>query len=317
MRTWFKIGALCSFVICCIPPMSYLYAGLAADGDGLVQLTTYTSVPWNIASRMWGRLVSSEWIPQCVHTQLVRFFVWLYSISLEDVREEDRYPRTLQHFFCRQFKVESRPVDQAALVVAPCDGELVSCFDASAGDVFIQVKGCKYGLARLFDSRLPPRRCDVKRMCFVLHLRSSDVHHFYSPLLMRGTSLKHIPGLLFPTTPTGMRWIPNVFAKNERVCLLGSHACGFAGLAFVGGALCGKIRLLSDGGLDTNKPVRRRVPHEKVFAERPLFAPGDHLGWFEWGSAIVVVVDLPAAAKTVCRIGQSLKMGEALAVPSD
>lgn len=242
-------------------------------------------------------------------------------------------------------------------LVSPCDAELLQCGEVANGHnnakTILQVKGHAYPVEGLFrmtlpmdldnpydqlnpqakseerreseggeEARLPLRADDYDnnqnaRMYFVFHLRPGDYHRVHSPRDHVVTKTVYVPGLLYPTTHTAMRWLPNLILSNERILSFGYAAPETAekqrphhqqqqqqqlqqqqkkkltAMALVGATCVGKITLSFDQRIVTNlaDPPEAAVQRDYKDAS-PTIKKGQEFGYFNWGSCVVLIADV-------------------------
>ena len=91
-----------------------------------------------------------------------------------------------------------------------------------------------------------------KLVQITFYLSPKDYHRFHSPFDFGIKSQSHIYGYLYPVKKDYISKHPDVYGRNERVCLFGEHKGGFAGMAIVGALNVGSIVLNHDSDLRTN-----------------------------------------------------------------
>lgn len=201
--------------------------------------------------------------------------------------------RSFRSFFTRALRPGARPLaaDPRALV-SPCDGAVVLGSTLEDGTI-LQAKGVPYSLAELLgDDRrgaTPAAPRFVGGSALTVYLAPGDYHRFHWPWDGHVTEARHLPGDLWPVNPRAVAGVPRLFARNERVVLLGELSSG-AAFAFVpvGALNVGSIRIHALPDLVTNRAFRRASPLRTGLAlpaER-----GQELGWFELGSSIVLLL---------------------------
>jgi len=121
---------------------------------------------------------------------------------------------------------------------------------------------------------------------------------------------RHVPGRLFPVNPAGVRLVPGLFTRNERVAVfLETPAHGPVAVVLVGAANVGRMSL-AFADLVTNsrraRPPGRIVPSEAIGLRR-----GDELGAFHLGSTVVLLVADPRLAPAASA-GDLVRMGQVL-----
>jgi len=133
-------------------------------------------------------------------------------------------------------------------------------------------------------------------------------HRVHSPVDGRIVAWRYVPGLLFPVNGMGVRSVPGLFTRNERVVvLIETEGHGRVAVVLVGATNVGRIQLAFTE-LETN---RGRAAGS--FAP-PLPIPvrrGDELGVFNLGSTVVLLLPDPRLEPTFER-GSLVRVGQAL-----
>ena len=76
-----------------------------------------------------------------------------------------------------------------------------------------------------------------------LYLSPTMYHRVHSPVDGRVVSWRYVPGRLFPVNASGVRLVPGLFTRNERVAvLLETEAHGTVAVVLVGAANVGRMR---------------------------------------------------------------------------
>ncbi|KAM0747544.1 phosphatidylserine decarboxylase [Meredithblackwellia eburnea MCA 4105] len=155
----------------------------------------------------------------------------------------------------------------------------------------------------------------------VIYLAPGDYHRFHSPTSWVVERRRHFAGELFSVSPWMANKLQDLFVLNERVALLGKWRHGFFSMVPVGATNVGSIRVNFDSSLRTNSPLRPITPNtysEATYAKassllrgQPLHA-GDEVGGFWLGSTIVLVFEAPKEFEFSIKLGQKVKVGEAM-----
>lgn len=108
-------------------------------------------------------------------------------------------------------------------------------------------------------------------------------------------------------------WLPDLFAMNERVIYVGEWAGGYMAYAAVGATNVGSIKVYCDSDLSTNQ---KKWPQGKTSEDASLdctrVKKGELFGEFRMGSTIVLLFEAPRDFSFALKIGQTIKVGEAL-----
>ncbi|KAG5492878.1 hypothetical protein JKF63_01458 [Porcisia hertigi] len=272
-------------------------------------------MPFNLFSNTVGRLAESQYIPAWMHNWAVQAVVGWYALDMSESEQKTDFD-TFQQFYVRDWTRAARPVDEAALVVAPCDGQVLGVSTDVENTSVVQVKGLTYGLRSLLQDTPPPLNTDThRRVAVVLHMRNSDFHHVIAPLSLVCDKSIYVPGSLLPATAAGYHWIPSVLTINERIVLRGTSSDKArlpVYMALVGSTLTGRITLYVDKRISTNYLDPPAYSVHSTYSPKPLLKRGEKLATFNWGSSVVLVMDVPKSCKALKRAGDVVKAGEAL-----
>jgi phosphatidylserine decarboxylase len=244
-------------------------------------------------------------LPRPLRAPLLGTYAWAFGVRLDEAaRPLAGYPTFLE-FFARGLRPGARPLPaDPCAVLSPADGHAHAAGAVVRGQV-LQAKGQWLDLPTLLDGDADAFEGGSY---LVVHLRPGDYHRFHWPFDACARTLRHIPGDLWPVHGGAASRAP-VLAWNERAVLRGEVVGGgdFA-LVAIGALNVGSIRLAFHP-LRTNRgaPARPRAwALEGVRGER-----GGELGWFEFGSALVLLLApgaglIEVSAGTELRVGQSI-----------
>ena len=282
-----------------ISPMS----GVRSSAEWLA--ATLASSP--ALSRVTGRL-SELRLPPVVLRRLLRAYVRAYGVDMDEARLPlESYP-TFNAFFTRRLREGCRPVcAEPGVVTAPCDARLSSIGKVPADGRLEAVKGRDYSIEALLGSAedARPFRSGVHA---TLYLSPAMYHRVHSPVDGLVRAWRYVPGRLFPVNPAGVRSIPGLFTRNERVAVFcDTDAHGPAAVVLVGAANVGRMSLAFTD-LVTNRGAAgvREEPPQSVRLSR-----GDDLGAFNLGSTVVLLV-ADCVLAPAARAGDVVRMGQAL-----
>jgi phosphatidylserine decarboxylase len=267
-------------------------------------LATLSSSP--LLSRATGRLCELR-LPPALLSRAIRAYARAYGVDLAEAQlRPEAYP-TFNAFFTRELVEGCRPVcREPGVVVSPSDARVSTIGPVPPDGRLEQVKGRGYSLEALLGSQAEaaPFRAGVHA---TLYLSPSMYHRVHSPVDGRIRAWRYVPGRLFPVNGAGVRSIPGLFTRNERVCLFCETVHGQAAVVLVGAANVGRISL-SFAPLVTNRGARpgRFEPYQPLVVSR-----GDEIGAFNLGSTVVLLLADGALVPTVAE-GDLVRMGQPL-----
>lgn len=220
---------------------------------------------------------------------LIRQFVRLNRVNLDEAAVPDGGWRSFNAFFTRALRPGARPIDPAdRAVVSPCDGTVAERGDLD-GDRLLQAqlvaKRRTYALGEFLGD---PRRAAsyVGGRFATVYLAPHNYHRVHVPLEGTLVALHYEPGLFYSVNRATAAGVDALYARNERL------VCHFEGpggpyvLVFVGALNVGSVSLT---GLGEVLPRRDRRPGPLPLPTARTYARGEELGWFNLGSTVVLV----------------------------
>ncbi len=261
------------------------------------------AMPRRAVSRLMGGLGRLP-LPAPVLTPVLRLYARIYGADLGEMAGPLSSYRCFLDFFTRHLKEGARPLpEDPDAIAAPADGKVHAAGDLEDGTI-LQAKGIAYTVEDLLGGATSIEEGTF----FTTYLAPGDYHRYHWPFDATLEEVRHIPGDLWPVHPGAVASVPGLFARNERAVLLGRTSNGgrFA-IAAVGALNVGSIRL-TQVELRTNRgwPAGTRVvARPDVGVKR-----GDEMGWFEFGSALVMVLDASAGRFRALPTGTPLRVGQ-------
>jgi phosphatidylserine decarboxylase len=272
---------------------------------------TVRALPRKRLSRALGRLASSR-APKPLVDAAVAAFVRAYGVDLSEVDTPPGGFRSFDEFFTRRLREGSRVVDpDPKALVSPADGRLEDIGEITASGR-LAIKGHAYTAADLLGDSKAAKSYEGGRY-FVVYLSPRDYHRVHAPVSGSVRAVRYIPGTLFPVNRIG-RYIPNLFARNERLAILqDSVVHGAVTTIMVGAIGVGRIGLSFDD-VETNRgdePGLRRYGDAGIAVHR-----GEELGVFHMGSTAIVMtppecdLQVVVGADVAIRMGATMALGE-------
>jgi phosphatidylserine decarboxylase len=266
-----------------------------------------TAASWPLLSRLTGRLADLR-LPRPILVPAIRAYARAFGVDLAEAALPLEAYTSFNAFFTRRLRDGARPgADGEGVVVSPSDSRLRAIGPLPANGRLEQVKGSSYSIETLLGSAeeaTPFRR----GACATLYLSPAMYHRVHSPVDGRVSAWRYVPGRLFPVNAAGVRSVPGLFTRNERVALfVDTEAHGPVAVVLVGAANVGRMSLaFTDLVTNCGRPGGRVVPAEPVTLRR-----GDEIGTFNLGSTVVLLLAdaglVPAAsAGDLVRVGQAL-----------
>jgi phosphatidylserine decarboxylase len=250
-------------------------------------------LPQHLISRITYRLSRCR-IP-FVKNNLIRIYLRLFDIDLEDVREKDPYAyASWNAFFTRALKEDARPIDtDEQAIVSPVDGTISQLGYLRQGAI-LQAKGHNYSVEALLGDE--ETGADFHDGAFItLYLSPLDYHRIHMPCDGTLTRMLHIPGRLYSVAPHTVNNIEGIFARNERVVSLFDTPAGSMALALVGAINVGAIETCWAGLI--TPPAGKAITDTHYDASEVInIRKGDEMGRFNLGSTVIVIFPRQSAS---------------------
>jgi phosphatidylserine decarboxylase len=274
---------------------------------GLLERAAAAAVSFPPSSRLLGRL-SEVKPPAALLQPLLRGYVRLYGVDLQEAAEPLEAFPTFNAFFTRRLRSGARPLPaDESVIVSPADSLLTSVGRVPADGRLEQVKGRTYAIEELLGS--PDEGARFREgVQATLYLSPSMYHRVHCPLDARVRAWTYIPGRLFPVNALSVRAVEGLFVRNERVAVfLESDALGQVALVMVGAANVGRMTL-SFAPLVTNAgaPAGTFRPPSEIRLRR-----GGELGAFNLGSTVVLLA-ADGRVAPLASPGQIIRVNSAL-----
>lgn len=257
-----------------------------------------------IVSRAMGHLVRAR-PPRPVLGAAIRAFSRTWGVALDEARLPVQQFASFQDFFTRELKDGLRPVaEQSDLVPSPSDGRL-SAFGPLDRGTLVQAKGVHYTLDALLgeSAEADPYRGGSYA---VIYLAPHNYHRVHTPWNGTLTHWRYLPGSLYPVNGLGLKHVPGLFARNERIVGHFETEFGRAALIMVGATFVGHMRVcFTDLASNEGHPPSGRV----VVQGGRGMQRGEEFGVFEMGSTVVLIFER-AGLQPVGALGRPIAMGE-------
>lgn len=270
---------------------------------------TVRVLPRKRLSRALGGLAASR-APQRLVDAAIAAFVRAYDVDLSEVDMPPGGFRTFDDFFTRKLLAGARVVDpDPRALVSPADGRIEGFGEiTSEGELII--KGQPYTAAALLGDPDAATGYEGGHY-FIVYLSPRDYHRVHAPTCGSVQCMRYIPGTLFPVNRIGTDFIPQLFARNERLAIVQEGAVhGVVTTIMVGAIGVGRIGLSFDD-VQTN---RGDTPGLRSYADSPIPRDrGEELGVFHMGSTAIVMTPPECELEVFVEQGASIRMGEVMA----
>jgi phosphatidylserine decarboxylase len=240
---------------------------------------------------------------------LIKGFLKLYTVDMSEALQADPLQYgSFNEFFTRALKRENRPLaPEANAIVCPVDGTVSEAGRIDA-NLLLQAKGQRYSLSDLLAAQSWAEQFEGGSFA-TIYLAPFNYHRIHMPLEGRLLDTVYVPGRLFSVNTVTARYVPRLFARNERVLTHFDTAYGEFALVLVGALNVGSIATVWAG--DITPAARRKVtalPPESMVLER-----GAELGRFNMGSTVILLLQAGRAQWSAeVKAGMTVRLGQSL-----
>ncbi|MCI0668329.1 MAG: archaetidylserine decarboxylase, partial [Methylococcaceae bacterium] len=179
------------------------------------------------------------------------------------------------------------------------------------GSRILQAKNRAFNLVELFGGDLD-LAADFEGGSFAtVYLSPRDYHRLHMPCSGSLKEMRHIPGRLFSVNSATADFVPNLFAKNERVIATFATPLGKMALVLVGAIFVSSIETVWHGVVTPPSSDRIRSWN---YEDHPLgLTQGQEMGRFNMGSTIIVLFESGRIAWSPQLEAESpVKMGQSI-----
>jgi len=260
--------------------------------------------PKSAFSRMMGWFADRAWSPRILRL-VIRFYVWFYEIDMREFALPIASYSTFTEFFTRPVRPDSRPVlSDPRMLASPVDGAVSEAGTIRKGRL-IQAKGRDYSLELLLGGD-PGWKSYENGQFATLYLSPRDYHRIHAPCAGSVRRFRYVPGELWTVGPAGVKGVPGLFSRSERLVTFLATEFGEVAVVAVGATIVGRIRVVYHS-LTSNRPGAS--PLAETLSEPFPLAKGSELGRFELGSTVILLTRPGEVELHPLRPGDPVRMG--------
>lgn len=267
-------------------------------------------LPRKQLSSVMGRLADLT-APTALVQQAIRTFVRIYGVELDEAIVPTEGFDSFDAFFTRALKSGARTIDpRPDVVVSPADGRIEDLGQIEPRARFL-VKGYEYEVGELLGAAAEAEQFRGGTF-FIVYLSPRDYHRVHAPVDGRVKRARHVGGTLYPVNSIGLKYVPKLFARNERVVTMQASRFGTVATIMVGAIGVGRISVTYDARITTNRgPNAGTLEYHD---RGPALARGGEMGRFHLGSTAIVLLGPEHRFKFEVEPGAQVRMGQAIAI---
>src|SRR5207344_2010145 len=189
-------------------------------------------------------------------------------------------------FFTRALKPGARAADaDPNSLLMPADGKISQAGRIEAGNLF-QAKGHSFSAAELLGDETAAALFADGSFA-TIYLSPRDYHRVHMPWAGTLRETLHVPGRLFTVAPWGVREIPRLFARNERLVCHFDTDFGPLCLVMVGALLVSGVETVWGG--EEIPPYGSRIVRKDYRGKNIRLERFAEMARFNYGSTVIVL----------------------------
>lgn len=278
----------------------------------MLYLASQYLVPHHLLSRIFGFIAACQ-IP-FVKNAIIKAFIRYYNVDMREalISKPADY-RNFNDFFSRRLKKAARVVEyNSKLVICPTDGT-VSEIGRIRQNHIVQAKKHGYNVVDLLGGNAEDAASFINGSFVTIYLAPGDYHRVHMPIKGKLQKTTHVKGKLFSVNPLAVRYIPSLFARNERLVCFFETEYGPMVIVMVGAMIVASIETTWDGSIDYSPKnlLSKTFYHPHILLER-----GEEMGFFRLGSTVILLFG-PCCIDWSSKLMQAstVKMGQIIGYP--
>ena len=245
-------------------------------------------LPHHFLSRLMGKITHCR-IPWIKKTYM-KIIIQQFHVNMDEAAEQnlDNYEH-FNAFFTRQLKEGARNfVSGEKNIASPVDGCVSQAGTITNGQIF-QAKSHDYSLTSLLGGSDEWSDRFMDGEFATLYLSPKDYHRIHMPMNGQLKEMRHVPGRLFSVSPSTVKTVPGLFARNERVVCLFETEYGPMAMILVGAIFVASVDTVWHGTVtpptwpDTQS-WKYQADERKIHLEK-----GEEMGRFNMGSTVILL----------------------------
>lgn len=216
---------------------------------------------------------------------LIDRFIRAYNVDMSTALIEDPHQyETFNDFFTRKLKPNIRPIAPTPEIACPCDGKISQLGTLKNNQLF-QAKNFYYDLSSLLADDQNLVEQFMNGSFATLYLAPHNYHRVHMPLDGELQQTIFVPGSLFSVNNTTADYVPNLFARNERLISIFSTSAGPMAVILIGALIVGSIKMVWN-----DVAIRHDQITSKAYGRGAIkLVKGEELGLFKLGSTVVLL----------------------------
>ena len=242
-------------------------------------------LPHRLLSHLANGVARMRWRP--FKNWLIALVVRKFDVNMAEAEQADPLAyASFNEFFTRALKTGVRTADpDPNALLMPADGKISQAGRIEAGNLF-QAKGQYFSAAELLGDQAAAAPFADGGFATV-YLSPRDYHRVHMPWTGTLRETVHVPGRLFTVAPWGVREIPRLFARNERLVCHFDSDFGPLCLVMVGAMLVSGVQTVWGG--EEIPPYGSRIVRKDYRGKNIRLERFAEMARFNYGSTVIVL----------------------------
>ena len=235
---------------------------------------------------------------------LIKTYIDMFNVNINECEKQSIGDyETFCDFFTRKLKKGVHKINgQKKSITSSCDGKILE-YGAIKNNSILQVKGKRINISDLLNS--------YNDGSFVtIYLSPKDYHRVHMPSDGKLNKTIHIPGRLFSVATHAVKYIKNLYGRNERlVCSFTNDNLKFS-VIFVGAINVSSIEVIWKG--EVSPPLPKKTITTSYKKKKIIIKKGDELGMFKSGSTVILLFDKSIKLLPSIKRGMNIRVGNVI-----
>ena len=243
---------------------------------------------------------------------LINTYIKMFKVNMSECTKSspDDY-KTFCDFFTRELKDGVHKIDNKKnSIISSCDGKILE-FGKIIDNTIVQIKGKTITIDSLLDYDKGLNLKYENGSYAVIYLSPQDYHRVHMPCDGKLTKTIHITGRLFSVASHAVKWIKNLYSRNERlVCNFEKNNIMFS-VIFVGAINFSSIEVVWKG--ESSPPLPKKTISTDYRKKKINLKKGEELGMFKTGSTVILLFTKEVELLNDLKKGKKVRVGSQIA----
>ena len=272
---------------------------------GFLQAYWLFIIPHHLFSRLTYIITRTE---NPLTSYLIKTYINLFNVNMNECEKESINDyKTFCEFFTRKLKSSIHKIDTKKYsIVSSCDGKILE-YGKIENNTILQVKGKKIHIRDLLNNDDESATTYSDGSFVTIYLSPKDYHRVHMPYSGKLFKTIHIPGRLYSVATHSVKYIKNLYARNERlVCSFNENQLKFS-VIFIGAINVSSIEVVWKG--EVSPPLPKKTITTKYSKKNIILKKGQELGMFKSGSTVILLFNKKVNVVSNLKRGKSIRVG--------